>query len=279
MSSTTMQDAPRIKSMSNTTWRAVSRIRSMPLWQALLYFGLPALLYRLCIYLGTPALMRWGLTPFEASTVCFTVPSAILFALALGFSKGDGYGASWSTLKARLRLLPMQGRDWLWAVGALVVTFLSMGLLGLSAQILVQALPTIAPPDFFPNWLRPGAALTAATFADYIRAPLQGNWGVAVLFFVMLFFNIAGEELWWRGYILPRQEETHGRAAWAINGALWWLWHLTFYPWQVLALLPICLAVPFVVQRRRNTWVALIIHVQNGAVLMFVLAMVLGIVR
>jgi hypothetical protein len=49
-----------------------------------------------------------------------------------------------------------------------------------------------------------------------------------------------------------------------------------FYPWQILTLLPICLALPYVTQRRRNTWVGLIIHWQNGIVLLLVLAMVLG---
>jgi hypothetical protein len=57
---------------------------------------------------------------------------------------------------------------------------------------------------------------------------------------------IFGEELWWRGYIVPRQEQARGRWTWAIHGMLWFLW-------QALALLPICLAVPYVAQRRQNT--------------------------
>lgn len=253
-------------------------IDPMPLWQALLYFGLPALLFRVSIYNGTPALIHLGLTPFEASTLSLTIPSAVLFAFAFGFYKQDGYPLSWSSLKTRFRLFPMTGKDWLWTVGAFLVTFLSIGALSFTSQVLITAIPTIAPPDFFPPWLKPGATFDVALFTDFIGAPLKGNWGVAILFFVMLFFNIFGEELWWRGYILPRQEKTHGSWTWAIHGVLWLLWHLAFYPWQAFALLPICLIIPYVAQRLQNTWPAIIIHIQNGISLLLILAMVLGIV-
>jgi membrane protease YdiL (CAAX protease family) len=267
--------------MRNTTEATQPRtstatIKPMSLWKALLYFGLPALLFRLSLYNGTQALVRLGVRPFEASIVGFTVPAAILFALAFGLYKRDGYALSWDDIKRRFRLQPMTVKDWLWAIGGLVVTFVSIGALGGTALILIDALPAIAPPESFPPWLKPGVNLNTALFADYIEAPLKYNWGVAILFVVMLFFNIAGEELWWRGYILPRQEKTHGRWAWLLHGLLWWLWHVAFYPWQVFALLPICLALPYIAQRRQNTWVALIIHLQNGFVLVLILAMVLG---
>jgi membrane protease YdiL (CAAX protease family) len=253
-----------------------STLRPLPLWQALLYFGLPALLFRLSLYTALPALIRLGLPRFEAFIVSFTVPAAILFALAFGFCKRDGFAHSWGALKDRLRLLPMTLTDWLWVVAG-IVAYLSLGGLNYTSQLLISAFPAIAPPDFFPAWLNPMTAYDLALWADYIGAPLKGNWGVALLYFVMFFFNIFGEELWWRGYILPRQEQAHGRWSWVIHGLLWWLWHLTFYPWQVFALLPICLMIPFIAQRRQNTWPAIIIHSQNGIVLVLIVAMVLGI--
>ena len=268
--------------MSNITETTQSKsstatINPMSLWKALLYFGLPALLFRISLYNGTPTLIRLGMHPFEAIVVSFTVPAAILFALAFGFYKRDGFPLSWGDIKTRFRLIPMTGKDWLWAIGGFLVTFLSIGALTGTALMLIDALPAIAPPDFFPPWLKPGVNFDTAFFADYIGAPLKNNWGVAILFIVMLFFNIAGEELWFRGYILPRQEKTHGRWTWVIHGLLWLFWHVAFYPWQVFALLPICLALPYIAQRRQNTWVAFIIHLQNGIVLLIILAMVLGI--
>jgi membrane protease YdiL (CAAX protease family) len=262
--------------MTTMTDENTISIKSMSFWKALLYFGLPALLFRISIYNVTPALIRLGLTPFQATVVTFTVPSAILFAFAFGLYKRDGYPLSSSSFKTRFRLLRMTGKDWLWAISGFVVTFLSIGLVGFTAQLLISAIPAIAPPYFFPIWLRPGASFSVPLFAEFIGAPLKGNWGVLILFFVMLFFNIFGEELWWRGYILPRQEVVHKRWTWAVNGFLWLLWHVTFYPWQLFALLPICLILPYIAQRRQNTWVAIVIHTQNAIVLLLILAAVLG---
>jgi membrane protease YdiL (CAAX protease family) len=39
-----------------------------------------------------------------------------------------------------------------------------------------------------------------------------------------------GEELWWRGYVLPRQELAFGRATWVIHGILWSVIHLFMQP-------------------------------------------------
>jgi membrane protease YdiL (CAAX protease family) len=257
--------------------RPASTIEPMPFWQVLLYFGVPALLFRASLYGGIPALIHVGLARFEASVVGLTIPAAALFALAFGCYRRDGYPLAWSAVRSRFRLFPPTRAGWAWALGGWLATFLSIGALAFTAPRLISALPGIAPPEFFPPWLRPGAAFDLASFAAYIGKPVRGNWGVATLFFVMLWFNIAGEELWWRGYILPRQEAAHGRWAWLIHGLLWLAWHLAFYPWQALALLPICLAIPYIAQRRQNTWPALIIHTQNGLVLVLVLALVLGI--
>ena len=60
-------------------------VKPMPFWQSLLYFGLPALLFRIFLYNGMPALIRLGISPFQANIVSFTVPAAILFALAFIF--------------------------------------------------------------------------------------------------------------------------------------------------------------------------------------------------
>jgi hypothetical protein len=44
--------------------------------------------------------------------------------------------------------------------------------------------------------------------------PLQRAWWILVYYaVVMLVCNIGGEELWWRGYVLPRQELAFGKAA------------------------------------------------------------------
>lgn len=256
-----------------------AEVPPLPLWQAVLYFALPALLSRLSIYSGMPALIGWGLSPFEAFVVAFTVPGAVLFAFAFGLFKMEGHPLTWHALAERFRLRRMTGRDIVWTIVGFVVSFLGTGVLGFSAVLIIELFPALAPPAFFPPMLDPSVTLTREVWVRFVGAPLEGNWGVFILYSILLFFNIFGEELWWRGVILPRQELVHGRRTWIIHGVLWTLFHVPFYPWQVLALLPVCLTIAFVAQRRQNTWPAIILHaLVNGLPLVMVLAMVLGIV-
>jgi membrane protease YdiL (CAAX protease family) len=80
------------------------------------------------------------------------------------------------------------------------------------------------------------------------------------------FFNIVGEELMWRGYLLPRQAAALGRYAWILNGVLWAIFHVGI-GWRIaIVILPIEFIVPYVVQKRRNTWLGIIIHgLYNGS--------------
>ena len=95
---------------------------------------------------------------------------------------------------------------------------------------------------------------------------IVGAW---IPFFVL---NIGGEEFVWRSFVLPRQQAHFGRRAWLVNGILWWLFHAAF-PWQVLfTLVPIALILPFIVQRRRSTWIGIVIHGAFGAAGFLVLA-------
>jgi membrane protease YdiL (CAAX protease family) len=90
------------------------------------------------------------------------------------------------------------------------------------------------------------------------------------IWFPMFFFNIVGEELLWRGYILPRQELKHGGYAWIINSVLWFVFHLCFGRDLLIILLPILIIVPYTAYRTRNTLIGIITHgILNGP--MFVL--------
>jgi membrane protease YdiL (CAAX protease family) len=49
---------------------------------------------------------------------------------------------------------------------------------------------------------------------DFMGMPLRGAWWILIYYAVLILVcNIGGEELWWRGYVLPRQELAFGRAA------------------------------------------------------------------
>ena len=93
-------------------------------------------------------------------------------------------------------------------------------------------------------------------------------------FFVL---NILGEELFWRGYILPQQEPAFGKLAWAVHGSLWTAFHFAF-GWQLMfVLFPFLFGLSYVAQLRSSTWVSILIHgVLNGSGF---LAVALGVLK
>ena len=103
------------------------------------------------------------------------------------------------------------------------------------------------------------------------------TWWVALVYLVALFVNIAGEEIAWRGYLLPRQEQTHGQWAWLVNGLMWVFLLHAVLRWMYLGLLPTGLVTPFVAQRTQNIWTAVIIHGTGN--LVFLILILVGIMR
>jgi len=261
----------------NYTETGSGQVKPMSLWKSIIFFGVPAIGFRVSIYNIMPALMSAGLTQFEAFVVSFIVPFAILFALAIGFFKMENHPVTWTAMRERFRFHRLSKRDWAWTICGFVFAFLAGGMTIAAAAQLIAAIPAIAPPDTFPALLDPRVTISASVLTDFVGGSLRGNWGVFILYAMVLFFNIAGEELWWRGLILPRQELAHGRMTWLIHGVMWLLFHVPTYPWAIVSLVPVCLTIGFVSQRRQNNTTAFVIHaLYNGLPLIFVLAMVLG---
>jgi len=60
--------------------------------------------------------------------------------------------------------------------------------------------------------------------------------------------------------ILPRQEVSFGKYAWIVQAIGWGLFHIAF-GWQLLiTLLPILFILPYIVQKRKNSWIGVLIH-------------------
>lgn len=96
--------------------------------------------------------------------------------------------------------------------------------------------------------------------------------------FISLIIATLGKELWWRGYILSRQELAHGSRTWIVHGLLLWAAFHLFAPWNFIGILPGCLALAYVAQRLKNTWPAAIAHgLANG--LLVLVVVVMGIAR
>lgn len=104
-----------------------------------------------------------------------------------------------------------------------------------------------------------GAVKSQPPFMEF--EPLSyGRYWILAAWFPYWILNIMGEEIFWRGVILPKQEITFGKFTWIIHGTLWGVFHIAF-GWHLLfTLLPILYIQAYLVQKQKNTWVGVIIH-------------------
>lgn len=257
-------------------------LRPLPPGKAVWYFLLAGLILRGTTYYLLPTLLGEGLLPFEAFVVTFMVPMAVLFALALGTVKHEGIPMTPQAIMARLRLRPLTWRHLGWIIVGFIVATIGAVALAPTRGWLMTSLPVLQPPESFPIILQPGVqnAELPATMATWMGVEAVGNWGYAMLALLLFFFNQFGEELYWRGVLLPRQELVHGRKTWLVHGLMWNLFHLPIYPWYLLYGLPLTLAISFVAQKTGNTWTGILLHaLANLTMLLLMLGVVAGMIQ
>jgi len=112
-----------------------------------------------------------------------------------------------------------------------------------------------------------GINLTFSSLPDFtgINKIIKGDYGIIIVYFIYLFFNIFGEEFLWRGYLLPIQENVFNKFAWIFNSIFWLLFHFIFGI-SIIMMLPLLFILPFLVQRQKNTWVGIVIHSTTGLI-------------
>lgn len=120
-------------------------------------------------------------------------------------------------------------------------------------------------------------------FADFIATDrgeefFRGAWGWYAVLVVLLVFNTAlGEELLFRGLLLPRMREAFGRLDWVANGVLFAVYHL-HQPWTIPStLVDGALLMAYPSRRFQSAWMGIIVHSsQTVFALLVVLALVLS---
>jgi len=238
-----------------------NNMKPLPLNRALLFFGIPMGVIYFTVYWLMPRLDARGVSGIVSANLCITGPLVIMFFAALAAFKLEGHPWTWESFKRRYRLERMSGKLWLWSLGLLAFTLIAEQGMSFTTDLLLKV-PFLRPPDFLPEMLDP--RVDPSTITDFMGFPLEGAWWILLMYLGILFFNIIGEEFWWRGYILPRQELVHGKYTWVIHGGLWTLFHF-FWKWDLLVLLPTCLAVAFVAQKTKSTWPGIVVHfILNG---------------
>jgi membrane protease YdiL (CAAX protease family) len=119
---------------------------------------------------------------------------------------------------------------WRWPKGtkAWILVFVVF-ILAFAASQLVPHLantPGFVPPDWWPAGSDPRVEIDSAADA-FPDISLQGNYlFLLVATAITLIFNIFGEEIYYRGYLLPRMRGAFGRWDWVANGVLFTLKHV-----------------------------------------------------
>src|SRR5678816_1078453 len=96
---------------------------------------------------------------------------------------------------------------------------------------------------------------------------LSGNWGLYALLLLMMVFNtVLGEELLFRGLLLPRMRAAFGRGDWVANAVLFGAYHL-HQPWHIPNSIASGLMMAYPTRKWRSAWLGIIIHSSQSVVL------------
>jgi membrane protease YdiL (CAAX protease family) len=96
---------------------------------------------------------------------------------------------------------------------------------------------------------------------------LSGNWYLFALVAAMGLFNtVLGEELLFRGWLLPRMQTLLGGRGWILNGALFGAYHLHM-PWAMPKALLHMVLTAYPTQRYRSAWIGIAVHSSETVVI------------
>jgi membrane protease YdiL (CAAX protease family) len=210
------------------------------------------------------AALAWVVAPLVADRLGgpLALPRALLVLLTLGLvwqfvlvvllvyrERGS---LRWAVLKDALWLHSPRspttgrvgGRLWLVLIPALLI-FFAEGLFPV-----LNVIPSVPSHD-----------LAVFAQSDVFAAFMSGNWvWYAVLVALVVFNTILGEELLFRGVLLPRMRGAFGRFDWVANGVLFAAYHLHM-PWVIPStLVGDTLALSYPSRRYRSALIGIIVH-------------------
>ena len=233
----------------------MNKLRPLAWTELIILFGAPTLLNLFACRVVIPFLDTRTALPMEISyfiSVGLLVLAPMFFgAIVLSAREAGSYKLR--DILERMRVKKLSGGDLIWSVaGFLVLSLISF----LIAKMILPLYGIDATPFFFQNM------------------PLdETHFWIIYIWPIFFFFNIFGEEFLWRGYIQPRQELLNRKWTWLVHGLFWAVWHLPMGLDLIWSALPIFFILPAVVQIRKNTTIAILIHFVFGAFGFLVLAL------
>jgi len=182
-----------------------------------------------------------------------------LFLYAL-FMVGQEGNKGINQILLALNIKSFKKKDWAYSVAGLVLAFLATGLV-FGISILLQKYFGVKPLATTPWFME--------------MQPFQGTEKLLILIWLlMFFFNIVGEEILWRGYI---QSRLQGKYSWQLCLMLWLLFHLPFGVDLMIMAIPVIVIIPYAFHKTKNTLVGIFIHgIYNGPIF---IAIALGLIK
>jgi len=185
---------------------------------------------------------------FKSLLVCLTAGLVWQFVLLVGLLWREQRTLRWSTTRQALWLRSPKsprtgrvgGRVWLVLIPLI------------AAFAVVDGVPWVTGPSDrdFSKFLDSNAG----------HAFLSGAWGWYALILVWFVFNtVLGEELLFRGFLLPRMNGAFGRGDWLANGVLFAGYHL-HVPWVMPATLLDTFILAYPTKRYRSAWIGIAVH-------------------
>jgi len=192
-----------------------------------LMFAWPALWFTFLIYvLGKQFVPTGGTTPTWLLLAVIALGTGAELVAGLVLLRREGYKLTISALRNRIHWRwPKGWKAWVLAGIVFILGMsLSMGMGSVNRSL--ASLPGFVPPEWWPVASNPTIPVKSAVdvFPDI---SLRGNFLFVLLYFIIgLVFNIFGEEIYYRGYLLPRMHGVFGKWDWVANGVLFTLKHV-----------------------------------------------------
>jgi membrane protease YdiL (CAAX protease family) len=267
------------KMNGNSEGARISELSGLGLFKSIIYFAIPALILVLSYHVFRPWLLLNQFSDLESFLISLGLPMVVIFFTALFFYRFiERRSYRIREFSIRMRYPRISWKDFAWGIAIFILGFLGFGLMSLLMSYLISN-GIIPLPGKIAIMDDPNTSLTVGLLNVAAGGQIQGKWQIVIIFTFVLFFNIVGEELWWRGIILPRQEVSLGKKAWVVNGTFWAFFHIFKY-WEIINLLPFCLLNAFIAQKRHNNWSPLIAHLfMNISGYIFVLGAVTGLIK
>jgi len=193
----------------------------------LLMFAWPALWFTFLIYIvGRQFIPASGTTPTWLKMAIIILGTGAELVAGLVLLHREGYRLRVSALRDRIRLRwPKGWKSWVVA-GIVFILAMSLSMMMGPVNCSLASVPGFVPPEWWPAGSNPNIPVNSAAdvFPDI---PLEGNFLFVIFYFIVgLVFNILGEEIYYRGYLLPRMRGVFGKWDWVANGVLFTLKHV-----------------------------------------------------